>query len=50
MSGLAQEGTMIKQAYMAYGIDGSRIYKVNVLTNDFQEKTLFVSENEKDLK
>ena len=33
MDRLALEGAMIKQAFMAYGIDGSRIYKINVLTN-----------------
>lgn len=47
MDRLALEGAMIKQAYMAYGIDGSRIYKINVLTNDAHEKTLFLSEDGK---
>ena len=34
MDRLALEGAMIKQAFMAYGIDGSRIYKINVLTSE----------------
>lgn len=47
MDRLALEGAMIKQAFMAYGIDGSRIYKINVLTNDAHEKTLFLGEDGK---
>ena len=50
MDRLAQEGAMIKQAIMAYGIDGSRIYKINVLTNDAHEQTLFLGEDGKLLK
>ena len=50
MDRLAQEGAMIKQAFMAYGIDGSRIYKINVLTNDAHEQTLFLGEDGKLLK
>ena len=44
---LALEGAMIKQAFMAYGIDGSRIYKINVLTSDAHEQTLFLGEDGK---
>ena len=42
MDRLALEGAMIKQAFMTYGIDGSRIYKINVLTSDAHEQTLFL--------
>ena len=44
MDRLALEGAMIKQAY---GIDGSRIYKINVLTSDAHEQTLFLGEDGK---
>ena len=37
----------LKQAFMAYGIDGSRIYKINVLTSDAHEQTLFLGEDGK---
>lgn len=47
MDRLALEGAMIKQAFMAYGIDGSRIYKINVLTSDAHEQTLFLGEDGK---
>lgn len=50
MDRLALEGAMIKEAFMAYGIDGSRIYKVNVLTSDAHEQTLFLGEDGKLLK
>ena len=50
MDRLALEGAMIKQAFMAYGIDGSRIYKINVLTSDAHEQTLFLGEDGKILK
>ena len=49
MDRLALEGAMIKQAFMTYGIDGSRIYKINVLTSD-HEQTLFLGEDGKILK
>ena len=45
MDRLALEGAMIKQAFMTYGIDGSRIYKINVLTSDAHEQTLFLGED-----
>ena len=41
MDRLALEGAMI------YGIDGSRIYKINVLTSDAHEQTLFLGEDGK---
>ena len=47
MDRLALEGAMIKQAFMTYGIDGSRIYKINVLTSDAHEQTLFLGEDGK---
>ena len=47
MDRLAQKGAMIKQAFMAYGIDGSRIYKINVLTSDAREQTLLLGEDGK---
>ena len=50
MDRLALEGAMIKQAFMTYGIDGSRIYKINVLTSDAHEQTLFLGEDGKILK
>lgn len=50
MDKLALEGAMIKQAFMAYGIDGSRIYKINVLTSDAHEQALFLGEDGKILK
>jgi len=50
MDRLALEGAMIKQAFMAYGIDGSRIYKINVLTSDAHEQALFLGEDGKILK
>ena len=40
MDRLALEGAMIKQAFMAYGIDGSRIYKINVFTLQKQQSRL----------
>ena len=50
MDRLALEGAMIKQAFMTYGIDGSRIDKINVLTSDAHEQTLFLGEDGKILK
>ena len=49
MDRLALEGAMIKQAFMTYGIDGSRIYKINVLTSDAHEQTLFLGEDDSSL-
>ena len=37
----------VPEAVMAYGIDGSRIYKINVLTSDAHEQTLFLGEDGK---
>lgn len=50
MNRLAMKGAMIKQAFMAYSIDGSRIYKVNVLASNACEETLLLSEDGKLLK
>lgn len=47
MDTLACEGSMIKQAFLSYGVNGSRIYKVIVLTSSLEETTKYFSEDGK---
>ena len=47
MDTLACEGAMIKQAFLSYGADGSRIYKVIILTSSLEETTRYFSEDGK---
>ena len=47
MDTLACEGAMIKQAFLSYRADGSRIYKVIILTSSLEETTRYFSEDGK---
>ena len=47
MDTLACEGAMIKQAFLSYGADGSRIYKVIILTSSLEETTRYFCEDGK---
>lgn len=47
MDTLACEGSMIKQAFLSYDVNGSRIYKVIVLTSSLEETTKYFSEDGK---
>ena len=47
MDTLACECAMIKQAFLSYGADGSRIYKVIILTSSLEETTRYFSEDGK---
>lgn len=42
---LAQEGALLKQAFMTYSPDGSRLYKVIVLSSDLKEKVMYLTED-----
>lgn len=50
MDTLACQGAMIKQAFLSYDTDGSRIYKVIILSSNFQEMTEYLNENGKIIK
>lgn len=42
---LAQEGALLKQDFMTYSPDGSRLYKVIVLSSDLKEKVMYLTED-----
>ena len=42
---LAQEGALLKQVFMTYSPDGSRLYKVIVLSSDLKEKVMYLTED-----
>ncbi|MDY3068961.1 MAG: hypothetical protein SOR57_04755 [Parabacteroides sp.] len=44
MTKIAQEGAMIKQAFMTYTKEGIRLYKLFLYSCELQEATLYITE------